>query len=118
MDYKAKIGQNIRNIRKQLDWTIDILAEKADLSSNFVGNIERGNGVASIQSLIKIIEALGCSASDVFKGVINEKGELDPDTSVYIKNLVSEMSRLNENQQKSLYKIFKIYMDDLKNRNE
>ena len=45
------------------------------LSSNFVGNIERGQGVASVRTLIKLMEALGCNADEIFAGIIGEKYE-------------------------------------------
>ena len=118
MDYKARLGKNIRKIRNKLDWTIDDLAEETGLSSNFVGNIERGQGVASVRTLIKLMEALGCNADEIFAGIIGEKYECSSQNTVYIRNVLNEMSVLNEEQQKSLYQIFKIYMDDFeRNKN-
>ena len=118
MDYKAKIGENIRGIRKKLGLTIETLAEKTELSHNFVGNIERGYGNASVYTLIKLMKALGCSANDVFKGVIDTQDNLNSNNSVYIKNIIKEMSELDESQQKSLYQIFEIYINDLKKDKE
>lgn len=48
MNYKEIIGENIREKRKELGLTIAQLAEEAGISSNFMGNIERGDGEASV----------------------------------------------------------------------
>ena len=114
MDYKTKIGKNIRSMRKKLGLTIDNLAEKSDLSPNFVGNIERGDGNASVNSLIKLMKSLSCSANDVFKGVIDTQNDSNSHSSLFINNIIKGMSELDESQQKSLYQIFEIYINDLK----
>ena len=118
MDYRQKIGQNIRKVRHKLGWTIEDLAEKVELSSNFVGNIERGQGTASVHTLIKLMRALGCNANDIFEGVIEGIDWSDAETTIFIRNLKSEMSLLTEEQQKSVYEIFKIYRDDVKKYNK
>jgi transcriptional regulator with XRE-family HTH domain len=40
------------------------LAEKADLSHNYVGEIERGEKLASLESIVQLAAALRLSASD------------------------------------------------------
>ena len=39
---KTLLGQRIREQRREKGWTMDKLAEKADLSVNYVGDLERG----------------------------------------------------------------------------
>ena len=39
---KTLLGQRIREQRRKKGWTMDKLAEKADLSVNYVGDLERG----------------------------------------------------------------------------
>ena len=43
-----KIGKNIRQERKKQHLTIAQLAEKAEISDNFMGNIERGTDIPSL----------------------------------------------------------------------
>ena len=43
------------------------LAEKADLHHNYVGELERGEKAASIDSLVKIAKALGVHPSDLVR---------------------------------------------------
>ena len=45
------------------------LAEKADLHHNYVGELERGEKAASIDSLIKIAKALGVRPSDLLRNL-------------------------------------------------
>ena len=41
------------------------LAEKADLHHNYIGELERGEKAASIDSLLKIAQALGVNVRDL-----------------------------------------------------
>lgn len=56
-DLKA-IGQRIRLQRKLKYLTQEALAEKADISTSFVGHLERGEKTPSIETIIKIGESL------------------------------------------------------------
>lgn len=62
----AVIGKNIRRERKAQRITIEDLAEKAGLSTNYLGAIERGEKVPSLESLVAIIDALNITADAVF----------------------------------------------------
>jgi len=57
IDYE-KLGLRIRQIRKEQKLTQEKLAELANLSSNYLGKIERSASVASIETLVKISNAL------------------------------------------------------------
>ena len=52
------IGARIRNRRKALDLNLKQLAEKTGLTSSFISLVERDKTSPSIESLIKIAEAL------------------------------------------------------------
>jgi transcriptional regulator with XRE-family HTH domain len=53
------IGLKIREKRQFLSLTLEKLAEKADVSTNYIGGIERGEATPSLATLIKIANALG-----------------------------------------------------------
>ena len=53
------IGRNIRKYRLMKKLRQEDLAEKADLSINYIGAIERGEKIPSLETLIVIINALG-----------------------------------------------------------
>ena len=60
-EYKHRkvLGEAIRSCRKRAGITQEKLAEKADLHHNYIGELERGEKAASIDSLLKIAKALG-----------------------------------------------------------
>lgn len=58
--YEA-LGRRIRAQRKQMKMTQEELAEKAEISNSFLGHIERGTRKASLDTLVKICNALKAS---------------------------------------------------------
>ena len=65
------IGKNIRKYRLMKKLRQEDLAEKAALSINYVGAIERGEKTPSLESLISIINALGVSADMILADVLD-----------------------------------------------
>lgn len=51
--------------------SIEDLAYKAELSKNYMGMVERGERIPSLESLLKIINALETSADEVLCDVID-----------------------------------------------
>ena len=66
------IGKNIRKYRLIRKLRQEDLAEKADLSTNYIGAIERGEKTPSLETLIVIINALGVSAEVILADVIDQ----------------------------------------------
>lgn len=62
----AKLGRQIRALRKQAGMTQSELAEKADLSNNYIGQIERGEAKPTLEILDRIASALCVSISRIF----------------------------------------------------
>ena len=60
MNFKD-IGARIRARRKKLELTQEKLAEKTGLTDTYIGAIERATSTCSIQTLVKIAEALNLS---------------------------------------------------------
>jgi len=63
-----KMGQNIRHERKRQLLTIEKLAEKADISDNFLGKLERGEGMPSLPTISSIAKALNVSIDFLLGG--------------------------------------------------
>ena len=57
VDYN-KIGQRIREQRKAKKLTMEQLAEMVDLSLSYIGHIERGTRVVSVETLARLCEVL------------------------------------------------------------
>jgi len=60
LDYK-ELGQRVRRVRLLRELTQEQLAERADVVNSYVGVIERGEKKPSINTLVKIANALNCS---------------------------------------------------------
>ena len=65
------IGKNIRKYRLMKKLRQEDLAEKAELSINYVGAIERGEKIPSLETFLVIINALGVSADMILADVID-----------------------------------------------
>ncbi|MCK6586558.1 MAG: helix-turn-helix transcriptional regulator [Polyangiaceae bacterium] len=49
-----ELGQEIRRRREALNWTLSDLAERADLTPNYIGSIENGFRDPSVSTLIAL----------------------------------------------------------------
>lgn len=65
LSHRQIVGQNIRACRKQARLTQEKLAEKADLTYKYVGEVERGVVNISLDSLTRIARALRVKLRDL-----------------------------------------------------
>ncbi len=72
MNYEL-LGKHIRNRRKEKKYTLEQLAEKLDVSTTFIGQIERAKGIPSLETLIKIANILEISIDSLLFGDLNNK---------------------------------------------
>jgi transcriptional regulator with XRE-family HTH domain len=63
---RKELGARIRELRKTAGLTQEELGEKADLNYKFIGELERGQVNVSLDSLVRITEALGVRIGDLF----------------------------------------------------
>lgn len=64
MDY-TMLGRRIRRYRIEKHLTQEQLAEMADVSASFLGHIERGTRVASLETLMKLCAVLQVTPNDL-----------------------------------------------------
>jgi transcriptional regulator with XRE-family HTH domain len=74
-------GSNVRQHRRARKWSQDTLAERADLSSQTIGMIERGLTASSFDTVGRIAQALEISAASLFAvgavvAPVGERGKL------------------------------------------
>ena len=65
------IGKNIRKFREIKKLRQEDLAEKTDLTTNYIGMIERGEKIPSLETFINILNSLGVSADMVLSYVLD-----------------------------------------------
>ena len=63
--HRRIVGQNIRAFRKRAQLSQEKLAEKADLTYKFLGEVERGYENISLDSLTRIAKALKIKVRDL-----------------------------------------------------
>ena len=76
MNYEL-LGRKIRQQRKEKKYTLEQLAEKLDVSTTFIGQIERAKGIPSLETLVKIANALETSTDSLLFGDLNNKSGND-----------------------------------------
>jgi transcriptional regulator with XRE-family HTH domain len=69
LSYRRTVGQNIRNYRKQAFLSQEQLAERADLSYKYVGEVERAQENISLDALFRIAKALKVTVEDLTRGI-------------------------------------------------
>ena len=65
-DILKKLGARIREERKRANLTQEKLAEKVDLSVDYIGYIERGKQAPYLKTLERIAKALGVEVYELF----------------------------------------------------
>lgn len=65
------IGKNIRKFREIKKLRQEDLAEKTDLTTNYIGMIELGEKIPSLETFINILNSLGVSADMVLSDVLD-----------------------------------------------
>jgi transcriptional regulator with XRE-family HTH domain len=59
------LGEAVRTRRKKARLSQEQLAEKADLTRNYIGDIERAEKKITLETLAKIAKALKCRVRDL-----------------------------------------------------
>jgi len=65
------IGKRIQELRKKKGITQEKLAEVIDISPHYLSALERGLYNIKLETLVKILNYLDCSADEVFCDVVN-----------------------------------------------
>ena len=98
MDFSS-IGKNIRKFRLEKKLRQEDLAERSGLSANYVGMVERGEKIPSLETFIGIIKALGVSADMVLTDVV-ETGYL-----VKSSMLLDQLEHLSAEDREKIYDV-------------
>jgi transcriptional regulator with XRE-family HTH domain len=58
-------GERVRERRKALGWSQEMLAEEAGLDRTYIGRCEAGKQNATLKTIYSLAEALGIEATDL-----------------------------------------------------
>lgn len=66
---KKIIGQNIRELRQERNWTQEQLAERCSIHRTYIGSVERGERNICLENILRIARAFDVSPKDLFEGI-------------------------------------------------
>lgn len=105
MDWLS-IGQNIKEKRLAKSWKQSTLAEKVDLTTSYVGMIERGEKIPKLETFIHITNALDSTSDEILSGVLNRGYEIR--MSEYIKKI----QNLSKEEQNKIFEVLDVMLKD------
>ena len=88
MDYTL-LGAAIRKKRTERGWKIAILADKAGVSEDFIGKIERATDIPSLQTVVAIANALEVGVDSLLR---NDLTIVDASLCEELNSLLANMS--------------------------
>ncbi len=91
MDYKL-MGEKIRYYRKRKRLTQEQLAELIDMSPSFVGHIERGSRICSLDTVMRLCEVLEIMPNELLIGIQLPQVELPDAITIAPKKFMQEMT--------------------------
>lgn len=104
------IGKNIRRFRKERGYRQEDLTEMVGLSVSYMGAIERGEKLPSLETLITIVNCLGASADFILADVLAEGYRVK-------EFLLSEkLSGLSVQQRKEVYTVVDALLHTFQNK--
>lgn len=107
MDY-LKLGEKIKKERIRNRYTQETLAEMAEITSSYVGQIERGERKVTLAKLVRIANVLDVSVDYLLSDTINV---IDDDLELEIKNEMGKMEDKDKHMVIDIIKIINDYKD-------
>ncbi len=106
---RIELGKKLKEARIKAGYTQEVLAEKAAIGPVYLGEIERGIKMPSLNVFIKIVIALGISADYILRDEL-------PSGKEFIYNDITErLDGLTPAQRKTAVDILDAYIKNLKN---
>ena len=110
MDYRT-IGLNLRKIRVQNKLRQEDVAEKANLSVNYIGAVERGERIPSLETFVAILNAIGSSADIVLCDVLENGYEVKSSL------IHDKLQSLTKEDKANIYEVLDVLIQQSKNKN-
>lgn len=104
------IGKNLKLYRKQKHMTQDVVAERAGLSKNYISQIELGLKKPSVETLIKLANAIGVSSDLILADLIDES------FPAKVSALNEKIKDLPMEDQRFIFNILDCIIHELNNR--
>lgn len=90
------IGARIRKRREELGCTREQIAERANISVQFLFDIEKGNKSMTAMTVVKLADALSVSTDDILRGMETDNDKYSVEIARIVSSLVPEQRKLAE----------------------
>jgi transcriptional regulator with XRE-family HTH domain len=88
----AKLGQEIRRRREARGMTLEMLAETAELTPNYIGSVEIGKRDPSLSTVLALAKGLGVRPGELF-GTIAELSQTAEEAARLFDTMTPEMQK-------------------------
>ena len=100
-------GKRIATLRKEKGMTQEQLAEKVDVNTTYISDIERGAKFPSLTLFIKIVDALGISSDFILRG------EIEAGKKCVYDDITKKLENLTPKQRLGVANLIDAYIKNL-----
>ena len=104
MDKKI-IGSNFKKKREEKMWSQEELARKANLTSSYIGMIERGEKIPRLETFVRLVNLLDTTSDELLEGVINRGFE------IRMTKYNEKIQKLSKKEQRRVYKLLDVMLE-------
>lgn len=65
----VRFGAILRRLRRTRGWTILVAAQRCGMNPNYLGALEKGGNMPSVDTLLEVADVYGVNASDIMREV-------------------------------------------------
>ncbi|HEL1093047.1 TPA: helix-turn-helix transcriptional regulator [Streptococcus equi subsp. zooepidemicus] len=106
---QSYIGNKIRTLRKEKGLSQQNLSERAEVGIDYISNLETRGSNIKIDTLEKIINALGITPSELFESRINPQNP-------QLELLAEQLAQLPKSSQEQLLEAFQLLIKTVKEK--
>lgn len=96
IDYQM-MGKRVRKLRKSQKLTQEMLSEKADITVQYLSNIERSHSIPSLETVMALCRALGVTPNDILMGVDSASEEY------LVSDIMSRLRQCSPSEKRLLF---------------
>lgn len=104
-EYRRLFAQRLRSIRKKTKLTLEAAAERAGLSGNYWGEVERTKKVPSLDTIVAMASALGVSVESLMKA------EREEDAKTLRKRIDAMLNACSRDQLELVHRIVTVVLE-------
>jgi len=105
VDYSL-IGKRVATIRKQKGLTQEKLAEKADISNNYLSHIETSRSIPSIETLISICDALEITPNRLLLGTSDQQN------AYLVSDITDKLNQCTEYEKRIIFNLISLMIKE------